>query len=394
MCFTTEDPTPTFTPVTVVVTNQFGMERFDVLEPTDLCVPTVKRTVDGLPGPGGTVDEVESVLDHFRCYKVAGARAPAPAVLLDQFDRTPTAAILGPASRLCAPATKTVAGAVHPARRPDAHLVCYPANSPTTLHSVVTLNQFGDASVSTALVLELCVPSEKRIFVPPPPPPTLSHFKCYTAKARAPNAKVVLTDQFGVEDVVVRRAELLCNPVDKEHEGVHTPRQNPEAHLKCYDIRDLTRARHPRRVEVANQFGKQILAVDGAERLCAPSSKSVSPTTEPGPVPTTLNHFKCYRVKELTSLGPKFVVLTDQFDVERAIVRRAEQLCNPVEKRHEAGVFPILPTTGPGHLVCYDIRTTHFKLRGVAVRNQFGLERVHVGRAEVLCVPSDKNVLP
>jgi hypothetical protein len=384
-CFTTEDRTPTFTPTTVEVTNQFGTERLEVIQPTTLCTPTVKLEVDGKPGPGGTVTEVEAVLDHFRCYKVVGGKAPGPVLVQDQFDPTLVDALLGPATRLCAPVSKNE-GRVS---NSEAHLVCYAAESPTAPHRLLIANQFGNADVSTAVVVEVCVPSEKRIV--PPPPPKLSHFKCYTVKAKGPFAKVFLTDQFGATDAVVRKPELLCNPADKEFAGVVTPRQNPEAHLKCYDIRDTTKPIKDRRVEVKNQFGSQILAVDGAERLCVPSSKSLTGT--PGPPPTTLNHFKCYRVKEVTSLGPKLVALTDQFDKESVVVRAAEQLCNPVQKEHAGAVFPILPTTGPAHLTCYDIRSTKLKLRNVLVRNQFGLEEVRVERTELLCVPSDKRVL-
>ncbi len=62
----------------------------------------------------------------------------------------------------------------------------------------------------------------------------LDHFKCYKAKSRFPNKVVELVDQFGPATVIVQRPERLCNPVDKNGEGIN----DPTAHLTCYKAKD------------------------------------------------------------------------------------------------------------------------------------------------------------
>jgi hypothetical protein len=230
----------------------------------------------------------------------------------------------------------------------------------------------------------------------PPVVGVLDHFKCYKTKqlgTRFDPRQVVLTDQFNTQRVNVVRPENFCNPVDKDGEGI----SDPTAHLTCYKIRDVRGDEFPkftkRRVEVSDQFGTHTLLLKKIRRLCLPSSKS--PAGEvPGPPPTGLDHFKCYKTKQLgTRFDPRQVVLTDQFNTERVNVVRPEAFCTPVDK-DGSGIND--PTA---HLACYKIRDVRgdefpkFRKRPVEVGDQFGTHSLLLKKTRTLCLPSSKTVL-
>jgi hypothetical protein len=228
------------------------------------------------------------------------------------------------------------------------------------------------------------------------PPPVLDHFKCYKTKQVGTTfdpRQVVLTDQFNTERVNVVRPEAFCNPVDKNGEGI----SDPAAHLTCYKIRDVRGDEFPkfdeRRVEVTDQFGTRTLLVKKVRTLCLPSSKSAVGQV-PAPPPTSLDHFKCYKTKQVgTTFDPRQVVLTDQFNTERVNVVRPEAFCNPVDK-NGGGIRN--PTA---HLTCYKIRDVRgdefpkFEKRRVEVNDQFGTRTLLLKKIRTLCVPSSKEVI-
>jgi uncharacterized repeat protein (TIGR01451 family) len=227
-------------------------------------------------------------------------------------------------------------------------------------------------------------------------PAELDHFKCYKTKQIGDPfdpRQVVLTDQFNTERVNVVRPEAFCNPVDKDGSGINVP----TAHLACYKIRDVRGDEFPKfrrqRVEVTDQFGTRTLLLKKIRSLCLPSSKA--PVGEvPGPPPTGLDHFKCYKTKQIGDpFDPRQVVLTDQFNTERVNVVRPEAFCNPVDK-DGSGIND--PT---GHLACYKIRDVRgdefpkFSVRRVEVGDQFGTRSLLLKKTRTLCLPSSKTVL-
>ena len=230
----------------------------------------------------------------------------------------------------------------------------------------------------------------------PPVVGVLDHFKCYKTKQRGTKfdpRQVVLADQFNTQRVNVVRPETFCNPVDKDGEGI----SDPTAHLTCYKIRDVRGDEFPkfrkRRVEVSDQFGTHTLLLKKIRTLCLPSSKS--PAGEvPGPPPTGLDHFKCYKTKQLgTRFDPRRVILTDQFNQERVNVVRPEAFCTSVDK-DGSGINN--PTA---HLACYKIRDVRgdefpkFRRRPVEVGDQFGTHSLLLKKTRTLCLPSSKTVL-
>jgi len=218
------------------------------------------------------------------------------------------------------------------------------------------------------------------------------HFKCYQAREtsfpRFSRRTVDLTDQFGTTSADVQRPDRLCNPADKNGEGIG----DPTVHGMCYRISEPT-FQH-RDVLVANQFGQETLTVLRPDSLCNPAAKDGIPLSED----SDPNHFKCYKVRPS---GGRFqertVTVADQFETKVTRVIKPLLLCNPVDKNGEGIPDPSC------HLVCYRIRDaigqTRFPGAMVTVEDQFTTEdlRTFTGecrKAGYLCVPSSKTELP
>jgi hypothetical protein len=92
----------------------------------------------------------------------------------------------------------------------------------------------------TAYLRETCVEAH----------PGDDHFKCYKVRGSEFEQRTVkLVDQFGTTQTEVIKPAHLCNPVDKNDEGI----SDPTTHLTCYKIRDDVRFDR-RSVAVKNQF--------------------------------------------------------------------------------------------------------------------------------------------
>ena len=100
------------------------------------------------------------------------------------------------------------------------------------------------------------------------------HFSCYKID---PHGKfkprdVRLEDQFARYAAHVVRPVMLCNPVDKNGEGI----RDKERHLVCYEIKADPAGKAPKAVDVVteNQFQEQgMTAVLPPDILCVPSKK-------------------------------------------------------------------------------------------------------------------------
>jgi hypothetical protein len=233
----------------------------------------------------------------------------------------------------------------------------------------------------------LCLKGEPTAATRPP----LDHFKCYAASAPANHAgagrNVTLRDQFGASTATIARVYNLCNPVDKNQEGIN----QEDAHLVEYKLVNRVSATgrfRKRTVAVENQFGEMRLTVQRPNRLMVPSSKAIAPEV-PGDVPEQLDHFLCYKIHSSSpAFARRTVNLRDQFLTENASVRGPRMLCNPVSKNGEE------IQSREEHLVCYVARGLgRPRTRAVVTRNQFGVTAFNAGATRHLCVPSEKTEL-
>ena len=215
--------------------------------------------------------------DHYKCYKTKqlGAKfAKRNVALEDQFETT-VASVLTP-RRFCNPVDKNGEGI----NDSTAHMMCYKITEPRfQRRDVVVENQFGVQTLTVLRPYDLCVPAEKDGV---PSGLNMNHFKCYTVAEGSPKfseQQVDLADQFETKATTVIRPRLLCNPVDKNGEGI----VDANNHLTCYAIRDAAGQPRlqPQQVEVEDQFALQDLnTLTGDCRklsyLCVPSTKRIA----------------------------------------------------------------------------------------------------------------------
>ena len=244
----------------------------------------------------------------------------------------------------------------------------------------------------------------------PTPSPTatlgpLDHFTCYKAGATSGSVKfagipnppgISLVDQFGAEQVEVKKPKFLCAPTDKNGEDPTAP-THPE-HLKAYQIKYPVKPVLPTNIKVVDQFNPSGLFVDAKKvsHLLVPSVKSLTgPTPVATPAAYVTDHFECYKIG-ITKNTPKFVPqlgvsLGDQFGTMTVDVKKPAFLCNPVDKQNEDPTAP----THVDHLMCYQAKQTDLvkfvKITGAFVEDQFGSETLDVKKPALLCVPALKN---
>jgi len=141
------------------------------------------------------------------------------------------------------------------------------------------VNQFGTIFVDTKKPDRLLVPSARSLAGPIDglDPETIDHFKCYKVKVTEGTQEfepiqVTLADQFEDKLFDVKKPKRLCNPVDKNSEGIF----NPLAHLMCYTVkRTEGEPKHIKvtGIQVNNQFGPLQLDTKKEAELCVPSTK-------------------------------------------------------------------------------------------------------------------------
>jgi hypothetical protein len=217
--------------------------------------------------------------DHYKCYKSRASFEQRPVELVDQFGAS-TATVLRP-DRFCNPVNKNSEGI----NDPDAHLNCYKIREPRApSRDVVVNNQFGELRLTATRAKSLCVPAIKDD-IGDLDELDINHFKCYRARVtrgtpRFGEQEVQLNDQFEMKATEVIRPLLLCNPVNKNGEGIPSPAN----HLVCYKITDLPGQPPfvPVTPNVTDQFVIQDLQTSrrtdcGRTRLlCVPSSKRLA----------------------------------------------------------------------------------------------------------------------
>jgi hypothetical protein len=241
-------------PGLIPISNQFiAGDQLELLSPDLLCAPSTKQLIPPA--------------EHFNVYRAQGPDGP-PVTMVDQFGNQATD--LGSASLFMVPADKNDEGLFDP----FTHLNCHDIEEvvASQIPYVNVTNQFvTDQELAVGDPKELCVPTEKLIA---PGPIDGDHFRCWEV-AGAPGVSldidVVLADQFQGFPTTVLEPFRLCNPVDKNGEGI----QDPSTHLVCYTIQpDGGFLGVP--IPFQNQFSAVAnIDIDQPIALCAPSTKQV-----------------------------------------------------------------------------------------------------------------------
>jgi hypothetical protein len=226
--------------------------------------------------------------DHFLCYNAKAEVPPHAVGVADQFyPETPLTLIADKLNGFCNPVRKNDTGVNYPLR----HMTCYSLKQqPKPLGMVVhVMNQFEiePRHLIVAEPTQFCLPATKseNLSVPPAQGPDsllFDHFLCYNVKSLdAPFVPFVvrLQDQFmpdGLQDFVVEKVVSLCNPADKNDEGI----TDPVNHYVCYSLNKGPKGK--RQVLGWDQFTPiepslvvPVVTVLEPLTLCLPSEKQV-----------------------------------------------------------------------------------------------------------------------
>ena len=193
--------------------------------------------------------------------------------------------------------------------------------------------------------------------------------------------------------VDVKKGLALCNPANKNGEGI----ADPDDHLRSFGIA-VAKTGEPQPpfpplsgAIVSNQFGTLALDAGKVDRLLVPAAKSLDTPVAPPEAPA-INHFRCAKVK-VSKGTPRFepilgVTVEDQFAQPKQYdLKKPSRLCTPVQKNLE-------PFIGSADvLLCYGAKPAkgqpkHVRVLGLHVAHQFALELLDTVKEEELCVPS------
>ncbi|MBI3767824.1 MAG: hypothetical protein HY271_04920 [Deltaproteobacteria bacterium] len=223
--------------------------------------------------PATISSATDPTLDHFECYWITHNKTNIVVSLVSRFESS--TATLAKAKRLCLPADQN--GEDPSAPTHPEHLVSYLLRGvvDTTKFESVHVNvnnEFGTFGVQIVRSNFLLVPSSASLSSPPPPlsSSTLDTFECYAVKVgpRLLDGHVMIEDELGTHQEVIRKVHLLCVPVDENGGGV----VNPAAALMCFKTK-LPELLGP--VFANNQFGSQTFQqLRHQTDLCVPSTIS------------------------------------------------------------------------------------------------------------------------
>jgi hypothetical protein len=221
---------------------------------------------------------------------------------------------------------------------------------------------------------------------PPPADPVVGvdHFKQYLIKAPKFAAQTVtLDDAYGPQQtgVIVKKPTSAATPVKLTPPG--DPILDPDAHLKCYQVKAPALPKPYPTVTTGDAFGHRVLSLTKRTSLCVPTQKL------PQPAPVGLDSFECYKVKSLTPQGKLSAGLEDQFGTQNPVgLSTITSFCAPVSVNGE-------PVPNPAsHLTCYKITKATPKFTPIAkdLDDRFGLEAgVQFKKPSQLCTATSKS---
>jgi hypothetical protein len=188
---------------------------------------------------------------------------------------------------------------------------------------------------------------------------------------------VTLADMFETRPTRVLRLDTICNPVDKNGEGITEPMRR----LACWKIRNESGPAGRRTVLVDNQLSSDTRTVTRPRLLCLAAEENGAPA------PNAFDHFKCYRGARATPrFQRKTVQLNDDFESRSTLVRRPDSICNAVSVDGDAVLDPTR------HLACYKIRSNpgqpQHTRQDISYDTPFGSAGATTVKPSLVCVPS------
>jgi hypothetical protein len=157
-------------------------------------------------------------------------------------------------------------------------------------------------------------------------------------------------------------------------------------HYKCYASRQISPVFQRRNVTLVDAFESTIETVKRPFRTCNPVNKAGEGIEDP------TAHLQCYRTRRAPGTPvfvQRFVTVDNQFGTQRLFVGRSIGLCNPAEKDGVASSLDV------NHYKCYGAQVApgepRFLQRFVSLADQFETKQTVVKRPKMFCNPVDKN---
>lgn len=271
---------------------------------------------------------------------------------------------------------------------------------------------------------------------------SVDHYQCYESKLARKCPKfqpfnVILTDSYSSTLTSVTKPESICNPADKNDEGI----SDDLTHLMAYQIANAKvcsdngapckyrwdckwkascvapKVSSQMNILVKNQLGTLLVDTLNPTRLLVPSAKSIDGLANPDDLTeSTVGNYRCYSIKVKRNLceadpsikcrsdsdcgefGPcnlgfpcnVTVNVADQFTKSAKSFKLSSpvRLCLPVNIGREE------IRLSDSKVLCYPAKTvkgepSHIPIKGASVVNQFGNLILDTIKEEELCVPND-----
>jgi len=257
----------------VTTTGRFGVDA-NPCTADEVCAADVCS--DGSTRPFGCID-------HYLCYgiKAADSFTPTTRTLADQLGSGSFE--VKKVSALCPPASPDGETIIDAATHEEAYEIKSASKHKSASKQkpqarVTVYDRFGSLIVDIGQPDRLLVPTNKGLAmaVPPPALGVADHYECYKVKidgAGHPFAKgvqVPLADQFETRLYDVKKPQRLCNPTNKNGEGI----VRPLAHLMCYQVKAAKK--QPKLVKTVgihtnNQLGPGRLDTVKEAEVCVPA---------------------------------------------------------------------------------------------------------------------------
>jgi subtilisin family serine protease len=219
-------------------------------------------------------------------------------------------------------------------------------------------------------------------------PPPLDRSKCYKAKlatgaVKLPVQQMTLTDDVESKITLVQGATSACNPASQSGSAI----VDGAAHLTCHKIKDAKGQPKlaAQNLRVFGSLGTQQLTVKKALSLCLASGRNG------GPIPSGLDHYKCYQAKITPGTAKperQTIAIQDGFETKQMVVANPIAYCAPVQLDGSS------LTNAETSLTCYQIKDASGQLKfpgqGLTASSVLGTESLVAAKATTLCVPTQR----
>jgi hypothetical protein len=224
-------------------------------------------------------------------------------------------------------------------------------------------------------------------------------FECYgLLEGDDPGVVVRLTtDNFGGDLVRVRNLSYMCeNALKYGPDANLTPPPDPALPpviFACYRIQHGANPADPFVLSTEN-FGEDKVVVGNSIMMCEQGAKHIG--NEAGVMPPNPRVWQCYALGDGDDPSEKKTLVTDNFGVDRVIVRKAVMMCESAKKERllSTGLIEVTGIADGAVLECYRLTDGDAPNKpAVLETDNFGRDQVRIRQGTLMCEPGKKTPL-